>query len=205
MLISTREQAIDEMARFEEEVRMLPDRWLSQALQLRELIPRWLEAWNTHDLDALESMVTDDIVWEDPAMQGRTVHGRAGFRAFTQTLFRGIPDVRFEGLGATYLALDRDGLAVPWRMTGTFTGDLEVWHKPSLAWAPTGQHIEIEGVDVYELRDGLISRWTIHYDLLGLSQQLGLFPPNDSPVLGLLVRLQRLAARVKRLAPVKRR
>jgi steroid delta-isomerase-like uncharacterized protein len=205
MLISTREQAIDEMAHLEDDVRTLSDRWLPQAQGLRELIPRWLDAWNTHDLDTLQSLVTEDIAWEDPAMQGRTVHGRAEFRAFTQSLFRGIPDVRFEGLGATYLALDRDGLAVPWRMTGTFTGDLELWGTPSLAWAPTGRHVEIEGVDVYELRDGLISHWTIHYDLLGLSQQLGLFPPNDGPLLGPLVRLQRLAARVRRLAPAKRK
>ncbi len=89
-------------------------------------------------------------------------------------------------------------------MTGTFTGDLQLWGKPALAYAPTGRRVEIEGVDVYELRDGLICHWMIHYDLLGLSQQFGLFPPNDSPMIGLLVRLQRLAARVRRTGSITR-
>ena len=53
--------------------------------------------------------MTEDITWEDPAMFGETVHGKAEFRAFTQTLFRGIPDVRFEGIGAPYIPLEGDG------------------------------------------------------------------------------------------------
>ncbi len=62
-------------------------------------------------------------------MFGETVHGRAEFRAFTESFLRALPDVRFDGIGAPYLATDGNGLAVSWRMTGTFTGELDWWGK----------------------------------------------------------------------------
>jgi steroid delta-isomerase-like uncharacterized protein len=197
---ATRDQAIQSLERLEEDLQGFPERWLPRANELREFATRWLEAWNSHDLDTLETMVTEDITWDDPAQFGETVHGRAEFRAFTEDLFRGIPDVRFDPIGAPYLPLEGDGLAVRWRMTGTFTGDLAVWGKrfgPNPpAYAPTGRRVDIEGVDLYEFRDGLISRWDIVYDLLGLSTQLGLMPRIDGRMLPLMVRVQRLMARL---------
>jgi SnoaL-like polyketide cyclase len=86
-------------------------------------------------------------------------------------------------------------------MTGTFTGDLEVWGKrfgpTPPAYGPTGRRADIEGVDIYEFRDGLISRWTIVYDLLGLSRQLGIVPGTDNRMFPLMVRAQRLASRIR--------
>jgi steroid delta-isomerase-like uncharacterized protein len=199
---ATREQAIQSVEQVEADIQGLPERWLPRAGELRDFAVRWLEAWNSHDLDALEAMVTEDITWEDPAQFGETVHGRAEFRAFTQDFFRGLPDVRFEPTGPPYVPLEGDGVAVTWRMTGTFTGDLAFWGKRyganPPAWAPTGRSVDIEGVDLYEFRDGLLSKWTIVYDLFGLSRQLGLVPPADSRITPIMVRAQRLMAALKR-------
>lgn len=199
---ATTDQALQSLDRLEEDLQALPERWLPRVNELREFSVRWLEAWNSHDLDALETLVTEDITWEDPAQFGETVHGRAEFRAFTEDLFRGIPDVRFDPIGVPYVPLEGNGLAVRWRMTGTFTGDLALWGKsfgPNRpAYAPTGRSVDIEGVDLYEFRDGLLSRWTIVYDLFGLSRQLGLFPPTDSRMTRVMVRGQRLVAALKR-------
>jgi steroid delta-isomerase-like uncharacterized protein len=199
---ATRDQAIQSLEHLEEDLQGLSGRWLPRAGEIRDLAMRWEQAWNSHNLDELETMVTEDITWEDPAMFGETVNGRAEFRAFTEMLFRAVPDVRFEGIGVPYLPVEGDGVALRWRMTGTFTGDLAFWGKRfvtnPLAYAPTGRRIDIEGVDLYEFRDGLISRWTIVYDLFGLSRQLGLLPPADSRMLPLMVRIQRLVARLRR-------
>jgi steroid delta-isomerase-like uncharacterized protein len=199
---STHDQAIHALEHLEEDIRGLPERWLPRAGDLRDFAERWLKAWNSHALDDLEAMVTEDIMWEDPAMFGETVHGRTEFRAFTETLFRAMPDVRFDGAGAPYVALEGTRLALPWRMTGTFTGDLALWGRrfgaSPPAYAPTGRRVDIEGVDLYEFRDGLISDWTIVYDLFGLSQQLGLLPRAESRILPLIVRVQRLATRLRR-------
>jgi steroid delta-isomerase-like uncharacterized protein len=199
---ATSDQAVQSLERLEADLQALPERWLPRMNELREFAARWLEAWNSHDLDTLESMVTEDITWEDPAQFGETVHGRAEFRKFTQDFFRGIPDVRFDPMGTPYIPLEGEGLAVRWRMTGTFTGDLALWGKrygPNPpAYAPTGRSVDIEGVDLYEFRDGLLSKWTIVYDLFGLSRQLGLVPPADSRMTPIMVRVQRLMARIKR-------
>jgi steroid delta-isomerase-like uncharacterized protein len=164
--------------RLQDDLRQLTPRWLPRAEELHTFFARWERAWDSHDLSALDELVTDDIAWEDPAMHGATVHSRAEFRAFTETFFRAFPDVAFESIGTPYLDLDGTGLGIRWRMTGTFTGPLEIWSKsfvgepPTLP--PTGEHFEIEGIDLYELRDGLVSDYTILYDLTALSQQLGL-------------------------------
>ncbi len=181
------------------------ERWLPRAGELDALLARWETGWNTHDLDLLETAITDDIVWEDPAMMGETVHGRAEFRAFTEILFRAIPDVHFDEFGEMHLALEGTGLAFLWRMTGTFTGELAFWGRRygsnPPAWAPTGRRLSIRGVDMYEFRDGLISNWKIVYDLFGLAQQLGLLPPPDRPIPSFVLRAQRLiASRQKRRA-----
>jgi hypothetical protein len=192
------DQAVQALERLEEGLQGLSERWLPRADELRAFARRWDRAWNSHDLDDLETMVTEDITWEDPAMFGETVHGRGEFRAFTETLFRAVPDVRFDGIGVPYLPLEGSGLALRWRMTGTFTGDLVFWGKRfgprPPAFAPTGRRVDIEGVDLYELRDGLISHWTIVYDLYGLLQQLGLLPRAQGRMLPFLVRAQRLLA-----------
>ena len=131
-------------------------------------------------------------------MFGETAHGRSEFRAFVETFFRAFPDVHLESTGTLYPALEGTGLALPWRMTGTFTGELAFWgkrygSKPS-TWAPTGRPIDIEGIDLYEFRDGLISRQTLIYDLYDFSQQIGLLPPRDRKVPAAMLFAQRLIA-----------
>jgi steroid delta-isomerase-like uncharacterized protein len=183
-------------------VRELPDQWLNRSVDVMGWANRWLEAWNTHDLDALTALVTDDIVWEDPAMFGETVHGKDEFRAFTETFFCAFPDVHFDVVGRLYLATEGVELAAPWRMTATFSGELALWGKRfganPPAYAPTGRRVEIEGIDLWELRDGLLSRWTILYDLFDFARQVGLAPPAGGAMARLMVRGQRLAAPILR-------
>ena len=89
-------------------------------------------------------------------------------------------------------------MALPWRMTGTFTGELEFWGKrygsKPPTWAPTGRAIDIDGIDLYEFRDGLISRHTLIYDLYNFTQQIGLLPPRDREVPAVMLLAQRLIA-----------
>jgi len=173
-------------------------RWLPRAGELDDFLGRWETAWNTHNLDELEALVTEDIVCEDPAMLGETAHGRSEFRAFIEIFFRAFPDVHLESTGALYLALEGMGIALPWRLTGTFTGELAFWGKrygskpPTLA--PTGRAIDIDGIDLYEFRDGLISHQTLIYDPYNFSQQIGLLPPRDRKVPAVMLLAQRLIA-----------
>lgn len=174
------------------------ERWLARAEELSTYLERWETAWNTHNVDELEALVTEDIVCEDPAMFGETAHGRGEFRAFIELFFRAFPDIRLEGTGTLYPALEGTGMALPWRMTGTFTGELAFWGKRYGAkpptFAPTGRAIDILGIDLYEFRDGLISSHTLLYDLYDFSAQIGLLPPRDRKLPAVMLLVQRLIA-----------
>ncbi len=198
----TPNQTTDLMEQFRAGQRGFSDRWLGRADELGDFLERWLTAWNTHDLDLLEALVTEDIVCEDPAMFGETAHGRHEFRAFIELFFRAFPDVQVESTGTLYLAHQGMGMALPWRLTGTFTGELAFWGKrygskpPTLA--PTGRAVDINGIDLYEFRDGLISRHTLIYDPVDFSQQIGLLPPLDRKLPAVMLLTQRLIASVQR-------
>lgn len=196
--LPTSDQATDLLERLRGGLHGFSERWLPRAGELGDFFACWEAAWNDHDLDQLDALVTEDIVCEDPAMFGETAHGRGEFRAFIETFFRAFPDVHLESPGTLYPALEGTGLALPWRMTGTFTGELALWgrhygSKPS-TWAPTGRPIDIDGIDLYEFRDGLISRQTLIYDLYDFSQQIGLLPPRGRKVPAVMLLGQRLIA-----------
>ena len=59
---------------------------------------------------------------------------------------------------------------VQWHAAGTFTGG------PFQGIAPTGRRVEIRGVDVMEIADGLIQYNTIYYDGATFARQIGLLP-----------------------------
>jgi hypothetical protein len=154
------------------------ERWLPRADELHSFFERWDQAWNTQDLDLLGTLVTEDILCDDPAMFGQRVESREEFLAFLEDLFCAFPDVRFQATGDLYLALEGGGIALPWRMTGSFTGELRTWSKNREAQPhttqPTGKTFDLEGVDLYQFRDGLLADYSIVYDLLGFSAQVGL-------------------------------
>ena len=195
-------QATDLLEQLRGGLQGFSERWLGRADEMEDFFGRWLTAWNTHNIDELEALVTEDIVCEDPAMLGETAHGRHEFRAFADLFFRALPDVHVESTGALYLVHQGTGMALPWRLTGTFTGELAFWGKrygsnpPTLA--PTGRAVDINGIDLYEFRDGLISRHTLIYDPVDFSQQIGLFPSLDRKVPAVMLLAQRLIASVQR-------
>jgi steroid delta-isomerase-like uncharacterized protein len=175
---STGDQDVSVLEELEAGLSGFSERWLPRADELHNFFERWDQAWNTHDLDLLGTLVTDDILCDDPAMFGQRVESREEFLAFLEDLFRAFPDVRFQATGELYLALEGGGIALPWRMTGSFTGELRTWSKNREAQPhttqPTGKTFDLEGVDIYQFRDGLLANYSIVYDLLGFSAQVGL-------------------------------
>jgi hypothetical protein len=177
---STDDQDVSLLAEFEGGLDGFSERWLAGARELDAFFKSWDQAWNTHDLDLLRTLVTEDIICDDPAMFGQRVESREEFISFLEHLFVAFPDVRFEATGELYLALEGSGIALPWRMTGSFSGELCSWSKDPKAQShltpPTGKPFNLEGVDLYQFRDGLLCDYTIVYDLLQFSAQVGLLP-----------------------------
>ena len=160
--------------------------------QARELAHHWMEAWNRKDANALLALMTDDIAYDDPALPA-TVHGKEGVRAFTDTCWRAMPDMSFTEPMGMFVAQEGARIVAPWHMSATFTGPLD---PPG--FAPTGDRIEVDGVDVWELRDGLVCRYWAYYDNMDIGRQIGLLPARESRGERASARLQRLMAGAKR-------
>jgi glyoxylase-like metal-dependent hydrolase (beta-lactamase superfamily II)/predicted ester cyclase len=94
-----------------------------------------------------------------------------GMRAFFTELFAAIPDQRFEVLD---VVAARNQAAVRWRSVGTFCGG------PFQGVEPTGSRVELEGIDLLTVDNGLIQRNDAYYDGTQFARQIGLLPPRDS-------------------------
>jgi steroid delta-isomerase-like uncharacterized protein len=157
----------------------------------REFAERYVEAWNSHDAEQIAPLVTDEIVWLDPALPepARGVHEvkelmRAGWAAF--------PDLHFTP-GPMWLDPHDDSMTWAWRMEGTHAGPLE---PPG--FAPTGRRIDVDGIDVWDFVNGQIDRYRAYYDMSLLARQLGVMPSPGSRGERVGVMLQRAQARFVR-------
>ena len=158
---------------------------------VRGWIQRFVDAWQSHDPERLAALCTDDVLWEDPFIHPDGVaHGKDELRRWLASIFRALPDLRFELEGEPLVSLDGGTVAAVWRGVATVTGPLD---PPG--FAPTGQKAELRGVDVHSFRDGLLAHVLTITDLNAAGQQLGAVPPPGSRREKVVVALQRLNAR----------
>ena len=108
---------------------------------IRALIERYNDAWNRHDLEAICSMHTGDMVFENHTA-GESASG-ADVRRHIASIFANWPDLAFE----TRRLYATPELAVcEWTASATRDGE-------ALSWP---------GVDVFPIRDGLIARKDVY-------------------------------------------
>jgi steroid delta-isomerase-like uncharacterized protein len=148
-------------------------------------------AWNRGDLDGCVAFLTDDVVWDDPAMPAAAA-GRAAVRSFSEAVLRAFPDFRYTIRGPVCVAEDGSRCAVPWRIEATHTATLT---PPG--YGPTGRRAVFEGVDLLELREDRVARIDTYFNPLVAAEQLldvSLRPAPGSWRERLLVGAQRLRA-----------
>lgn len=148
----------------------------------------YLGALSTHDLDrAVEC-------WAPGARQN--VRGQIdtvapdGVRDQMSALLAAIPDVQFEIVATTS---QDERCAVQWVMRGTFDGA-----TPLYGIRPTGTHLELEGVDVFTVRAGLIHENNAFSDTMAFARQIGMMPPQGSRAESALTALFNLRGRLRR-------
>ncbi|MGZ4389698.1 MAG: nuclear transport factor 2 family protein [Gaiellaceae bacterium] len=107
------------------------------------LIERYNEAWNAHDLDAIDALHARDVVFENHNA-GERAEGAEAVREHVAAIFRNWPDLRFRGRG---LRAGEDFAVCEWTASGT---------------GPDGRRVEWDGVDVFPLRDGRIARKDVY-------------------------------------------
>ncbi len=123
--------------------------------QLNDLIERYNDAWNRQDVDAISSMHTDDVVFNNHTA-GESVEGKAAVGEHIAGIFRNWPGMRFTGR-SLYV---RDGLVVQeWTATGTH--------------AESGRSATWDGMDILPTRDGRFARKDVYSDSVSVLKQLG--------------------------------
>jgi glyoxylase-like metal-dependent hydrolase (beta-lactamase superfamily II)/predicted ester cyclase len=132
---------------------------------------RYFEAIGAHDVDGAAAMWAPEGR-EDVRGQGLFI-GPEGLREFIGDLVGAIPDLRVEILSTT---TEEDRCALHWRFSGTFAGP-----RSFNGINPTGDRMELEGVDVLTVRDGLIQSNDAFTDTMAVPRQIGMMPPLHSP------------------------
>ena len=126
----------------------------------------YFDALARHDLEAAGACWAPDGV--DELVGQATVQGPDGVRAFFGGLFAAMPDF---AMAVEDLIAEGDRVAVLWRASGTFAGDADYQ-----GIAPTGGRVELRGLDLFTVRDGLIRANVAFPDGLGFARQIGMLP-----------------------------
>jgi len=109
---------------------------------LLELLDRFADAWNRHDLDALMSMMTVDCVFEasaGPQVNGERSDGELAVRAAYAAVFETFPDAHWAN--ANHFVAGNRGVS-EWTFSGT---------------QPDGKRVTVTGCDLFTFRHGKIA------------------------------------------------
>ena len=158
---------------------------------IRDFATQWIDAWNSHEVDRLLALMSEDIEYRDDAW-AKPMRGHTDVREFLEAGWRAFPDMTFELLSEPYVIPGKPRAALHWRGTATHTGPLD---PPG--FAPTGRRWEIEGADFHEYRDGRVCKLRIAFDMLSISRQLGLMPSAGGRAERAMAMAQRSASRVQ--------
>ncbi len=124
------------------------------------------------DLSAVDTYLAEDFVDHDPPMG--VPPDREGFRAAARMVREGCPDWHSE---LHQFVAEGDVVVERFTASGTHTGTL-------LGVPPTGRLLEMPGINIFRLRDGVVvERWG-RLDDLGLLSRLGVVRAADAAPVG---------------------
>ena len=111
---------------------------------LEALLVEHTDAWNSHNLDQLMELFTDDCVFAASGgsdVHGESFEGREAVRDSFAAVFESMPDAHW-GQGRHYVIGPDYGVS-QWTLTGTLADR---------------SRVEVEGCDFLTVRDGKIAR-----------------------------------------------
>ncbi|GAC1326052.1 MAG: ester cyclase [Thermoleophilaceae bacterium] len=143
------------------------------------------EVFNEGRLDVLDEIIAPDYVDHDPQNPYGDVRGPQGAKELVSMYRQAFPDVHFT---IDQMLAEGDMVVTRWRATGTHSGEL-------MGLAPTGKRVEVAGITMDRIVDGMtLEGWT-YWDTLGMMQQIGAAPTRGSVGEKVGIQVQRLTAR----------
>lgn len=131
----------------------------------KQVVRRFIEAFNRKDPKLLSRTVADDYVLDFPG--GPRGERPAGLEQAATAFIAAFPDLQF-----TVEDLVSAGGYVAWRwnMTGTHRGDLGPFKA-------SGKPVHLTGISLLRVRNGKIEEDRVRADMIGLLMQIGAIPP----------------------------
>jgi steroid delta-isomerase-like uncharacterized protein len=133
---------------------------------IRLLAERYGEAWNRQDLEAIMDLHTDDCVFQAHAAGTPPAEGKQAVREAFASYIALLPDISF---AERSLRVGEGFWVLESTMTGTAAGSLEVDGE---SVGTDGARVEVDCVDVIEVRDGLIAGKQTYLDATTMQRQL---------------------------------
>jgi hypothetical protein len=118
----------------------------------------YFAAWNGRDEHALEPFFASEFIWIDPLLPV-PVTALKGAQQFLAGSWKSFPDVRFELIGGPMIDAAHGRVSQEWRMLATS--------------AASGKSIDLVGIDVWQLEQGLVTKMQACYDAAELMRQIG--------------------------------
>jgi steroid delta-isomerase-like uncharacterized protein len=134
--------------------------------EVSAVVRRLADAWNSRDLPRFLSSLTDDVLWDDPAMPAPAV-GREAVKSFSEAVLRAFPDFQYTIIQPICVAADGTRCAVAWKITATSSGRLD-----SAGFDPNGRRVELQWVDLMDFRRDRVSRIITRFNVVPAAEQL---------------------------------
>jgi steroid delta-isomerase-like uncharacterized protein len=127
-----------------------------------QLFKQFIEAENSHDIERVLSLVTDEVVIEDVTW-GIVMKGKDGVRQGYTDFLKAVPDFKLDP--KSWIITDKS-FAVELVFSGTHKGDL-----PGLP--ATGKQFSVRDCSIGEIRDGKVNGRRDYWDSASMLRQLG--------------------------------
>jgi steroid delta-isomerase-like uncharacterized protein len=133
---------------------------------MRQVLYRFMDAWNRQDLDGLEGCYSDEAVMRDIAFD-LPLQGLDAMRDAASAYFTAFPDLE---MIIRRVTCENDVLVAEWHATGTHGGSF-------MGVRATGRQLEVDGCNVFTFSDDCLIETAINYwDVAGVLHQLGVAP-----------------------------
>ena len=136
----------------------------------KDVVRRWIEAYNERDLEAEAAVLAPDYVAHVSAAPG-PLEGLEAWRQFTVPFTEAFPDLR---LTIQDIAAEGDTVAARVAFRGTHRGEFQ-------GIPPTDKEVAFSSMEFNRVMDGKVEEHWVELDLFGLMQQLGAIPEPGRP------------------------
>jgi len=123
------------------------------------------QAWNSHDMESVLRFYSPEYVGSDVG-QPTPQRGHQGLREMLQTYWRAFPDLQFV---VTDRIIETSRVVIVWVAEGTHRG-------PIMNIPPTGHKVQVSGMSVIDVENGLVVRGQYIWDMAGMLRHMGLLP-----------------------------